>query len=102
MPCSAASCGSSSRAADTGSVTTQFYWRRPVRQVRENAWSISAPGGARRGWGVGAAGLALARRVDGAEVVLVEIDAALAALAAENAQLNGLSARVSAIALDVA
>ena len=54
------------------------------------------------GAGVGAAGLALARRVDGAKVVLIEIDAALTALAAENAHLNGLSARVSAIALDVA
>ena len=54
------------------------------------------------GAGVGAAGLALARRVDGARVVLIEIDAALAALAAENAQLNGLGARVSAVTLDVA
>ena len=54
------------------------------------------------GAGVGAAGLALARRVDGAKVVLVEIDASLAALAAANAQLNGMSARVSAVALDVA
>ena len=54
------------------------------------------------GAGVGAAGLALARRVDGVKVVLVEVDAALAALAAENAQRNGLSARVSAVALDVA
>src|SRR5512140_1833706 len=54
------------------------------------------------GAGVGAAGLALARRVDGARVVLVEVDATLAALAAENAQLNGLGARVSAVALDVA
>src|SRR5919198_1493930 len=54
------------------------------------------------GAGVGAAGLAPARRVDGVKVVLVEVDAALAALAAENAQLNGLGARVSAVALDVA
>ena len=54
------------------------------------------------GAGVGAAGLALARRVDGVKVVLVEVDAALAALAAENAQRNGLGARVSAVALDVA
>src|SRR5262245_64627827 len=36
------------------------------------------------GAGVGAAGLALALRVDGTKLVLVEIDAALAALAAEN------------------
>jgi tRNA1(Val) A37 N6-methylase TrmN6 len=54
------------------------------------------------GAGVGAAGLALALRVAGTNVVLVEIDAALAALAAENAQLNALAARVSSVALDVA
>ena len=44
------------------------------------------------GAGVGAAGLALARRVDGLKVTLVEIDPALAALASENAARNGLSA----------
>ncbi|HXL48650.1 MAG TPA: methyltransferase [Xanthobacteraceae bacterium] len=54
------------------------------------------------GAGVGAAGLALALRVAGTNVVLVEIDAALAALAAENAQLNALAARVSSLVLDVA
>src|SRR6516165_9111331 len=54
------------------------------------------------GAGVGAAGLALALRVEGTEVVLVEVDAGLARLAAENAQLNGLSARVSSVVLDVA
>ena len=54
------------------------------------------------GAGVGAAGLALAVRVDGAIVTLVEVDARLAALAARNAQINGLAARVSAIVLDVA
>src|SRR6266508_1946551 len=47
------------------------------------------------GAGVGAAGLALAARVDGVEVTLVEIDARLAALASENARRNGLGARVS-------
>src|SRR6516164_10119294 len=54
------------------------------------------------GAGVGAAGLALALRVEGTEVVLVEVDAGLARLAAENAQLNGLSARVRSTVLDVA
>jgi len=53
------------------------------------------------GAGVGAAGLALARRVDGLTVRLVEIDAALARLAADNAVRNDLAARVSAHALDV-
>jgi tRNA1(Val) A37 N6-methylase TrmN6 len=54
------------------------------------------------GAGVGAAGLALALRVDGTEVALVEVDPALARLAAENAQVNGLGARVSSVVLDVA
>ena len=54
------------------------------------------------GAGVGAAGLALAQRVPGLAVTLVEIDQDLAALAAENAHRNGLTDRVSAVALDVA
>jgi tRNA1(Val) A37 N6-methylase TrmN6 len=54
------------------------------------------------GAGVGAAGLALAARVAGARVTLVEIDASLAALAAGNAEANGLAGRVSAVALDAA
>lgn len=54
------------------------------------------------GAGVGAAGLALARRVPGLQVTLVEIDPALAALAAHNALQNGLSDRVRAVAADVA
>ncbi len=54
------------------------------------------------GAGVGAAGLAVAARVAGTKVTLVEVDESLAALAAENAQRNGLAERVSAVALDVA
>jgi tRNA1(Val) A37 N6-methylase TrmN6 len=54
------------------------------------------------GAGVGAAGLALAVRVAGIEVTLVEVDAELAALAAENVQVNGLAARVHAVVFDVA
>ena len=42
------------------------------------------------GAGVGAAGLAVARRIDGVAVTLVEIDPALAALASENAARNAL------------
>ena len=53
------------------------------------------------GAGVGGAGLALAARVPGVIVTLVEIDAALAALAADNARRNGLADRVRAVALDV-
>jgi tRNA1(Val) A37 N6-methylase TrmN6 len=52
------------------------------------------------GAGIGAAGLALAARVDGVKVTLVEVDRRLAALAAENAQRNGLAARVSVTILD--
>jgi tRNA1(Val) A37 N6-methylase TrmN6 len=52
------------------------------------------------GAGVGGAGLALAARVPGTIVTLVEIDADLAALAAENAQRNGLGRRVRAVVLD--
>ncbi len=53
------------------------------------------------GAGVGAAGLALARRVDGLKVTLVEIDPALAALASDNAARNGLSGCVRTVSLDV-
>jgi len=51
------------------------------------------------GAGVGAAGLAVARRVPGIELVLAEIDPALAALARGNATSNAIAARI--IVLDV-
>jgi tRNA1(Val) A37 N6-methylase TrmN6 len=51
------------------------------------------------GAGVGAAGLALAKRVAGIELVLVEIDKALAALARGNATSNSIAAEV--VVLDV-
>jgi tRNA1(Val) A37 N6-methylase TrmN6 len=51
------------------------------------------------GAGVGAAGLALAKRVGEIALVLVEIDPALAEVARENAAANGLAAEV--VALDV-
>jgi tRNA1(Val) A37 N6-methylase TrmN6 len=54
------------------------------------------------GAGVGAAGLALAARIAGTQITLVELDSNLVALAAENAQCNGLAARVRAVVLDVA
>ena len=53
------------------------------------------------GSGVGGAGLALARRIEGLNVTLVEIDPVLTALAAGNAQRNDLSDRVRAVRLDV-
>jgi tRNA1(Val) A37 N6-methylase TrmN6 len=51
------------------------------------------------GAGVGAAGLALARRVAGIELVLVEIDAGLAQLARDNARSNTIPAET--IVLDL-
>jgi len=54
------------------------------------------------GAGIGAAGLALACRVPGTRITLVEIDTCLAALAQENAARNGYAASVDAVALDVA
>jgi tRNA1(Val) A37 N6-methylase TrmN6 len=51
------------------------------------------------GAGVGAAGLAVAKRVAGINLVLVEIDAGLADLARGNAALNAIAAEV--IVLDV-
>lgn len=53
------------------------------------------------GAGVGAAGLALAARLAETKVTLVEIDPRLVALAEENVQLNDLTSRVRAVALDV-
>jgi tRNA1(Val) A37 N6-methylase TrmN6 len=52
------------------------------------------------GAGVGAAGLAVARRVAGTKIALVEIDEVLAALARHNAASNAIEARV--IAIDIA
>jgi tRNA1(Val) A37 N6-methylase TrmN6 len=54
------------------------------------------------GAGVGSAGLALAWRVPGLAVTLVEIDPILANLAKQNAERNGLADRVRAVCLDVA
>jgi tRNA1(Val) A37 N6-methylase TrmN6 len=46
------------------------------------------------GAGVGAAGLALAKRVSGIDLVMAEIDADLAALARENANSNAIAAEI--------
>jgi tRNA1(Val) A37 N6-methylase TrmN6 len=84
--------------------------RQPLRghRVGHDAILLAAATGARAGEqavdlgsGVGAAGLALAARVPGLKVTLIEIDTALCALATENARLNGLESRVKALALDV-
>lgn len=52
------------------------------------------------GAGVGAAGLAVARRVDDLKLTLIEIDPALATLARDNAERNGLAGRTRVICLD--
>jgi tRNA1(Val) A37 N6-methylase TrmN6 len=54
------------------------------------------------GAGVGAAGLALAHRVPGLRISLLEIDPVLADLARENATRNGFADRVSVATVDVA
>jgi len=53
------------------------------------------------GAGVGAAGLALALRVPGLRLTLVEVDPDLCALAQANAARNGLAERVRVLAADV-
>jgi tRNA1(Val) A37 N6-methylase TrmN6 len=52
------------------------------------------------GAGVGAAGLALARRAEALRVSLVEIDPGLCTLAAHNARLNGLDGRIATLCAD--
>lgn len=52
------------------------------------------------GAGVGAAGLALASRIKGIDLTLVDVDERFVALAQENAALNGIECR--AVVLDVA
>ena len=84
--------------------------RQPRRghRVGHDAILLAAATGAKAGEhavefgaGVGAAGLALAARVPGLAVALVEIDPLLSALAEENIRRNGLAGRVRAVALDV-
>src|SRR5215475_14853577 len=54
------------------------------------------------GSGVGAAGLALAARVPGLAVTLVEIDPQLCELATANARANDVAERVKVLCLDLA
>jgi tRNA1(Val) A37 N6-methylase TrmN6 len=84
--------------------------RQPLRghRVGHDAILLAAATSARAGEhaidlgaGVGGAGLALARRVEGVAVTLVEIDPELAELAGINAERNGLSRRVRSVCLDV-
>jgi tRNA1(Val) A37 N6-methylase TrmN6 len=53
------------------------------------------------GAGVGAAGLAVARRVEGTRLILAEIDEALCELARENIRSNGFAERAHVLPIDV-
>jgi tRNA1(Val) A37 N6-methylase TrmN6 len=83
--------------------------RQPARGHRAGTDAVllaaAAPRGAARiadlGCGVGSVGLALLARETGAEALLVEVDPALATLAAENADANGLAARCRVIVADL-
>jgi tRNA1(Val) A37 N6-methylase TrmN6 len=84
--------------------------RQPLRghRVGHDAILLAASTAARSGElavdlgaGVGAAGLALGARVSGLKLALVEIDAGLCALAADNARLNRLDDRTVVLACDV-
>jgi tRNA1(Val) A37 N6-methylase TrmN6 len=84
--------------------------RQPLRGHRfgHDAILLAAATGAQPGQhavelgaGVGAAGLALARRIERLSVTLVEIDPVLAGLASGNAARNDLATRVRAVCLDV-
>lgn len=85
--------------------------RQPLKghRVGHDAILLAAASSARAGdqvvdlgAGVGAAGLALARRVKDLTITLVEVDPALVALARENAAHNGLAEEVRVVCLDVA
>ncbi len=85
--------------------------RQPLRGHRfgHDAILLAAATGARAGdhvvdlgAGVGAAGLALAKRIAGISVTLVDIDASLVGLARDNAARNGMADSVRALCLDVA
>jgi tRNA1(Val) A37 N6-methylase TrmN6 len=98
------------KTTEDGILGGRLRIRQPLRghRVGHDAILLAAATGARGGEraidlgsGVGAAGLALAARVPGLTVTLIEIDPVLCALAAENARLNGLDNRVRALTLDV-
>src|SRR5215468_1043776 len=81
MPCWAVGCGCASPNAAIALVMTRSCSRPRYRRAPAKQWSTAV-------------------RVGGIKLTLVELAPQLAALAAENARLNGLSAQVAA--LDVA
>jgi tRNA1(Val) A37 N6-methylase TrmN6 len=97
-------------ASEDGVLGGRLVLRQPLRghRVGHDAILLAAATSAKSGdhavdlgAGVGAAGLALARRIEGLNVTLVEVDPVLTELAAGNAQRNDLSDRVRAVCLDV-
>ena len=106
------------RTGNQGSATSEnealggrLVLRQPLRGHRfgHDAFLLAAvtspPAGGRAvelGSGVGAAGLALARRVADLTIALVDIDPALTELARDNAARNDLAERVRVVCLDVA
>jgi tRNA1(Val) A37 N6-methylase TrmN6 len=103
-------CPEKAATSDDAVLGGRLVLRQPLRghRVGHDAILLAAATSAQSGdhavdlgAGVGGAGLALARRIAGVAVTLVDIDPALTALAAGNAQRNGLSDRVRAVCLDV-
>lgn len=101
---------SSPAVTDDAVLDGRLRLHQPVRghRVGHDAILLAAATAAKKGEhavdlgaGIGAAGLALASRVDGLRVTLIDIDPALTAMAASNAARNGLASRVNAITLDV-
>lgn len=101
---------SESAVSDDAVLDGRLLLQQPVRghRVGHDAILLAAATAATKGEhavdlgaGIGAAGLALASRVDGLRVTLVDIDPGLTAMAARNAARNGLASRVNAIRLDV-
>ena len=95
--------------SDDAELAGRLVLRQPLRghRVGHDAILLAAATGGRGGEqavdlgaGIGGAGLALAIRVAGLRVALVEIDATLCALAAHNARANKLDDRVRALVAD--
>src|SRR5215471_7994070 len=114
MPGSAMSCvpmEAETQTSEDAILGGKLRIRQPLRghRVGHDAILLAAATAARGGElavdlgaGVGAAGLALAVRVPGLRLALVEIDPELCALAAGNARLNRLDDRTMVLACDVA
>ncbi len=101
--------GAELKTSDDAVLGGRLLLRQPLagHRVGHDAILLAAATAARAGEhavdlgaGVGAAGLALAQRIGGLKVTLVEIDPALSRLAAENARRNAMADRVTAATCD--